>query len=114
MSDSLVPDARATKMEISNSTSTVRTSASHGPDARISDMEIACRRIVVRTREALYGNYLQRTCDRPDAALKQERFSTEFSENPVVQLSVRTAKVHRPDVVRTKHCSRPFYTSAYK
>jgi hypothetical protein len=29
-------------MEIANSTSTVRTTASHGPDARIADMEFAC------------------------------------------------------------------------
>jgi hypothetical protein len=33
---------RVTNMEIADSTSTVRTSASHGPDARIADMEIAC------------------------------------------------------------------------
>jgi hypothetical protein len=39
---SLGPDARATKMEIADSTSTIRTSVSHGPDARIADMEIAC------------------------------------------------------------------------
>jgi hypothetical protein len=36
------PDAHATNMEIADSTSTVRTTASHGPDARIEDMEIAC------------------------------------------------------------------------
>jgi hypothetical protein len=47
---------------------------------------------------------------RPDAALKQER----FSENSVTQLFVRTTKVHHPDGVRTKHSSRPFCTSAYK
>jgi hypothetical protein len=35
-------------MEIADSTSTVRTSASHGPNARIADMEIACWRIAVR------------------------------------------------------------------
>jgi hypothetical protein len=33
---------RATNMEIANSTSTVRTIASHGSDARIADMEIVC------------------------------------------------------------------------
>jgi len=42
MSVSLSPDARATNMEISDSTSTVRMTAYHGPDARIADMEIAC------------------------------------------------------------------------
>jgi hypothetical protein len=36
-------------MEIDDSTSTVRKSASHGPDARIADMEIACWRIDIRT-----------------------------------------------------------------
>jgi len=39
---SLGPDARATNMEIADSTSTVRTLALHGPDTRITDMEIAC------------------------------------------------------------------------
>jgi hypothetical protein len=38
---SLGLDARATNMEIVDSTLTVRTTASHGPDARIADMEIA-------------------------------------------------------------------------
>jgi hypothetical protein len=36
------PDARASKMEIADATSTVRTPAPHGPDVRITDMEIAC------------------------------------------------------------------------
>jgi hypothetical protein len=42
---------------------------------------------MVRTREALKGIYLQRTCDRPDdvpsrpdAALKQKRFLSEIFE----------------------------------
>jgi hypothetical protein len=30
----------------------------------------------------------------PDAGLKQERFSAKFLENPVAQLSVRTAFIH--------------------
>jgi hypothetical protein len=46
---SLGLNARATNMEIVDSTSTVRMLASHGPDARITDMKIACWRIVVRT-----------------------------------------------------------------
>jgi hypothetical protein len=41
-SDSCGPDARASKKEIADSTSTVWTTAYHGPDARIADMEIAC------------------------------------------------------------------------
>jgi hypothetical protein len=36
------PDARATNMEIADSTSTIRTTAYHGPDARIADKEIVC------------------------------------------------------------------------
>jgi hypothetical protein len=39
---SLGPDARATNMEIADSTSIVRTIAFHGLDARIADMEIEC------------------------------------------------------------------------
>jgi hypothetical protein len=51
---------------------------------------------LVRTREALYGNYLQRTCNRPDAALKQERFSVKISKFSVAQFSARKAQVRRP------------------
>jgi len=36
------PDVRSSVKEIADSTSTVRTSTSHGPDVRIADMEIAC------------------------------------------------------------------------
>jgi hypothetical protein len=46
---SLGPDARASNMEIDDSTSTVQTTASQGPDARIADMEIACLSSAVRT-----------------------------------------------------------------
>jgi hypothetical protein len=68
-------------------------------------MEITCSgRATVRTSMSHH----------PDAALKQERFSAKFSENPVSQLSVRTAQVHSPDGVRTYYSSRPFCTSAYK
>jgi hypothetical protein len=41
-SDSYGPDARVSKKEIADSTSTVRTTAYHGPDTRITDMEILC------------------------------------------------------------------------
>jgi len=40
--DSCGLDARASKKEIADSTSTVRTTSYHGPDARITDLEIAC------------------------------------------------------------------------
>jgi hypothetical protein len=55
---------------------------------------------MVRTREALNGKYLQRTCNRlddcvfrPNTALKQEKFSVKFLENPIAQLPVRTAMI---------------------
>jgi len=51
---------------------------------------------------------------RPDAGLKQERFSAKFLENSVAQLSVRTAQVHHPNGVCTYYSSRPLCTSAYK
>jgi hypothetical protein len=41
-SDSLGPDARSSKKEIDDSTSTVRTTAYHGTDACTLVMEIAC------------------------------------------------------------------------
>jgi hypothetical protein len=63
---------------------------------------------MVRTREALYGSYLQQICERPDAALKQEIFSTKISEILVAQLSVWTTHVHRPDGIRIFHYSHPF------
>jgi hypothetical protein len=68
-------------------------------------MEITCSgRATVRTSVS----------HRPDAGLKQERFSAKFLENPVAQLSVRTPQENRPDGVRTDYNSRPFCTSAYK
>jgi hypothetical protein len=42
------PDARATNMEIADSTSTVWTNAYHGPDECIADMEITCWSSAVR------------------------------------------------------------------
>jgi hypothetical protein len=70
-----------------------------------SYMEVTCRgRATVRTSVS----------HPPDSSLKQERFSAEFLENLVVQLSVRMAKVHRPDGVHTKHCGHPFEPPAYK
>jgi hypothetical protein len=41
-SNSLGPDARSSKKEIADLTSTIRTTTYHGPDARTSVMEIAC------------------------------------------------------------------------
>jgi hypothetical protein len=76
---------------------------------------------MVRTCEALYGNYLQWKCDlrmtvphRPDAALKQERFSAKNLKISVAQLSVRTAHVHRLDCAPIYQSSRPFEPPAYK
>jgi hypothetical protein len=51
---------------------------------------------------------------RPDAAIKQERFSAKILKFSVTRLSVRTAHVHRLDGVRTYHNSHPFEPSAYK
>jgi len=68
-------------------------------------MEITCsERTTVRTTLP----------HRPDAALKQERFSVKILKILVAQLSGRTAQVHRPNGVHTYDCSRPFEPSAYK
>jgi hypothetical protein len=45
---------------------------------------------------------------RPDAALKQERFSAKISKILVAQLSVRTAHVHHPDDAYIFYSSCPF------
>jgi hypothetical protein len=88
------PDAAAcsTDMEIADLTSTVRTPTFHGTDARTVNMEIACWRLTVRmtipmvwTREALYGNYLKQTCDRPHDSVSPSGRGSQtgkiFSEN---------------------------------
>jgi hypothetical protein len=104
-SDSYSPDARVSKKEIADSTSTVRTTAYHGPYVHITDMEIACRRIAVRTliphgpdaREP----YKEITCSRRATVrtmchpvrtmpLNRKDFPANFLENLVAQLSVRT------------------------
>jgi hypothetical protein len=76
---------------------------------------------LVQTREALYGNYLQRTSDRPDDSAspsglgsQTRKILAKISKFSIPQLSVRTAQVHRPDGVRTYHSSCPFEPSAYK
>jgi hypothetical protein len=69
---------------------------------------------MVRTREALYGNYLQRTCDRSDAALKQERFSAKILKFSVTQLFVWTTYDHHPDGARIYQSSHPFEPLTYK
>jgi hypothetical protein len=84
-----------------------------------------CRQDVHPPRSGRAKPYMEITCSeratvrtsvshRPDAALKQERLSAKFLENPVAQLFVWMAQVHRPDGVRTYYSSRPFCTSAYK
>jgi len=45
---------------------------------------------------------------RPDAALKQERFSAKISEILVAQLSVWMTVSHRPDGAHIFYSSRPF------
>jgi len=76
----------------------VRTRAHQLWKLRVEDQPSERSSPMVRTRKALYGKYLQRTCNRPDdcvfhpdASLKHERFSATFSENPVAQLPIRTA-----------------------
>jgi hypothetical protein len=80
------PDARLTDMELRIQLQPsgclhimVRTRAKHIWKLRVEDQLSGRPSPLVRTREALYGNYLLRTCDRPDAALKQERFSAKIS-----------------------------------
>jgi hypothetical protein len=99
------PDARASKKEITDSTSTVQTTAYHDPEACITDMEIACWRIAVRTIIP-YGPYTREpykeiTCSGRATvrtmSVNRKDFSAKFLENLVAQLSVRTAHVHRPD-----------------
>jgi hypothetical protein len=87
-SDSYGPDARASKKEIVDSTSIVRTIAYHGLDALKPYKETTCtgRTTVwmmchpVRTR-----------------LLNRKDFPAKFSKNLVAQLSVRMAYVHRSD-----------------
>jgi len=128
-SDSYGPDARASKKEIADLTSTVRTTAYHGPDARITDMEITCWRIAVRTliphgpdaREP----YKEITCsgratgldDVPSVRtmpLNRKDFPANFLKNLVAQLSVRTAHVHRLDGAQVYFSWRSFEPPTYK
>jgi hypothetical protein len=103
--DSCGPDALASKKEITDSTSTVRTTAYHGPDARITNMEIACWRIAIRTliphgpedREpykeiTCSGRTTVRTMCHPvwTISLNRKDFSAKFLENLIAHLSVRT------------------------
>jgi hypothetical protein len=126
---SIGPDARATDMEIFDSTSTVLMSVRHSPDTRIADMEIGCWRLAVRTfiphgpdAQSLIWKLLVADV-RPSGQLchpvrtrllNRKDFSRKLLKNPVLLLSVQTAQVHRPDGVRTYYCSHPFCTSSYK
>jgi len=88
---SLGPDARATNMEIADSTSTVQTPASHGPDACIADMEIACWRIVVRTFIPL----------GPDArSLIWKLLAADMRPSERQCLTIRTRLLNRKDFQR--------------
>jgi hypothetical protein len=68
-------------------------------------MEITCSR---------HATVWTTVSHRRDAALKHERFLVKFLKILVALLSVRTAKVHCSDGIRTYYCSHPFCTSAYK
>jgi len=104
-SDSCGLDARASKKEITDSTSTVWTTTYHGPDVRITDMEVTCWRIAVRTLIPhgldAQETYKEITCigraTFRTMSLNRKDFSTGISKNLFAQLSVRTAHVHRPD-----------------
>jgi hypothetical protein len=83
----------------------------HGPDTRASDMEIAYIKSTVRTiipwsgrAKPLSGNYLQRTCNRPNDRAPPFGRGSETGKNfseilgqLIAQLSVRTAHDYRPD-----------------
>jgi len=99
----------------------VRTHAQQIWKLRVEDQPSRRPSLVVRTHEALYGNYLQRTCDRPDDSASSSGRGSQtgkiFSENLkilVTQLFVRTALVHHPDGTRIYQSSHPFEPSAYK
>jgi hypothetical protein len=105
-------DARASKKEIADLTSIVRTTAYHCLDARNADMEIAWWRITIQTlithgpdaREpykeiTCSGRATVRTMYHPirTRPLNKKDFPVKFLKKLVAQLSVRTAHVHRPD-----------------
>jgi hypothetical protein len=75
-------------MEIAFLRIAVWTLIPHGPDARNPYKEITCSgRATVRTMcHPVQTKYLNR-----------KDFLAKFLENLVVQLSIRTARVHRPD-----------------
>jgi len=128
-SDSCDPDARASKKEIFDLTSTVWTTAYHGPDEGITDMEIACWRIAVRTliphgldaqepykKITCSGRATVRTMCHPvgTMSLNRKDFSTKISKNLVAQLFVRSAHVHRPNGAQVYFAWRSFEPPAYK
>jgi hypothetical protein len=86
----------------------------HGPDACASDQPSGLPSSRSGRAKPLYGNYLQRTCDRSDAGLKQERSSAKFLKFSVTQLSERKAYDHRPDGAQFYQARRSFELSAYK
>jgi hypothetical protein len=91
-------------------------------------MKIACGRSTVRTsitigrmREALYGNYLQWACDRPDDTASASRRGSQtgkiLSKNlriSIAQLSFWTTYDHRLDGTHIYQSSHPFEPPAYK
>jgi hypothetical protein len=75
------------------------------PDVRSLFMEITCSE---RATVQMTGHH------RPEAALKQERFSAKFFRISVAQLSVQTAYDHRPDSTQFYQARCSFELSAYK
>jgi len=76
---------------------------------------------MVWMHEALYGSYLQWTCDRPNdnasPSVRGSQTGKIFSENlriSVAQLSVRMAYDHRSDSAHIYQATRPFEPLAYK
>jgi hypothetical protein len=93
----------------------VQTRAKQIWKLRVEDQPSGRPSPLVQSRKALYGNYLQRTCDRlDDSASPFERGSQTgkfFSENlkNFGRTVVRpNGLVHRPSGTRIFHCSHPF------
>jgi len=121
-SDSCGPDERASKKEITDSTSTVLMTAYHGPDVHITDMEIVYWRIAVRTLiphgPDVREPYKEITCNGRATVrtmpLNRKDFPSNFLENLVTQFSVRTAHVHLLDGAQVYFSWCSFEPPAYK
>jgi hypothetical protein len=92
----------------------VRTRAYSIWKLRVEELPFGHSSPMVRTREALDGNYLQRTCDCSDVSVSPSGRCSQTGKifSGIFKKSCRT--VASPDGVRTYYSSRPFCTSAYK